>query len=397
MRSLTAAVDWTELKHLAHTIGSGVVEALGAGPAHRRRLADIDTRIVVTGVRGKSSVAKWLHEVFVSRGYNTYTKVTGTDPQVRYNETVSNIDRETQVRLYENERELARFDSIDVAIVENQGIRQYTTRLVNEQFVDPDVVFLTNIREDHLDTLGRDRTQIARSLARAVPQSTPVVCGEQHETLRRYLETELDRRDAPVTFVDPPSEFATVPASECVYGLNEVLATVDEPPIPSGEIQDRLDRLRPSWQRLPAGRVYNAASVNDVQSTELVRQSLVDDSETVVEPLLNLRWDRRGRTVSFIRYLDDLYESGAVRQLHLVGDDQQLFETTASVPVVRHDSTVESPSAILDAALAAGRPVFLMGNTVTPFMQALSEEIADRAIADSVSRQTVITTESPTE
>jgi len=34
--------------------------------------------------------------------------------------------------------------------------------------------------------------------------------------------------------------------------------------------------------------------------------------------------------VSFIRYLDDLYESGAVEQTHIVGDDQQLFETTAS-------------------------------------------------------------------
>jgi len=72
-------------------------------------------------------VANWLHEQFVSRGYDTYTKITGSDAQVRYNDTVSEIEREQQVRLYENERELARFDSIDVAIVENQGIRPYTT------------------------------------------------------------------------------------------------------------------------------------------------------------------------------------------------------------------------------------------------------------------------------
>jgi len=71
------------------TVASGVVEALGAGPAHRRRLDEIDTRIVVSGVRGKSSVANWLHEQFVSRGYDTYTKITGSDAQVRYNDTVS--------------------------------------------------------------------------------------------------------------------------------------------------------------------------------------------------------------------------------------------------------------------------------------------------------------------
>jgi len=87
-------------------------------------------------------------------------------------------------------------------------------------------VFLTNVREDHLDTLGRDRTQIARSLTRAVPQGTSVVCAEQYKPLREYIQTELERRDAPVTFVDPPSGTESVPGSECVYGLNDVLAAV---------------------------------------------------------------------------------------------------------------------------------------------------------------------------
>jgi len=129
--------------------------------------------------------------------------------------------------------------------------------------------------------------------------------------------------------------------------------------------------------------VQCGGGVNDVQSTELVRQSLVEDRETVIEPVLNLRWDRRGRTVSFIRYLDDLYESGAVEQTHIVGDDQQLFETTASLPVVRHDTETESPAAVLDDAVASGRPVVLMGNTVTAFMEAMAREIESRAGTDS--------------
>jgi len=152
------------------TVASGVVEALGAGPAHRRRLDEIDTpnrrqwcpREVIGGQLAARTVRqprlRHLHQ-------DNRIRCTGSLQRHR-----PEIEREQQVRLYENERELARFDSIDVAIVENQGIRPYTTRLVNEQFVDPDLVFLTNVREDHLDTLGRDRTQIARSLTRAVPQ-----------------------------------------------------------------------------------------------------------------------------------------------------------------------------------------------------------------------------------
>lgn len=87
--------------------------------------------------------------------------------------------------------------------------------------------------------------------------------------------------------------------------------------------------------------------------------------------------------MSFIRYLDDLYESGAVEQTHIVGDDQQLFETTASLPVVRHDTETESPAAVLDDAVASGRPVVLMGNTVTAFMEAMAREIESRAGTDS--------------
>ena len=66
-----------------------------------------------------------------------------------------------------------------------------------------------------------------------------------------------------------------------------------------------------------------------------------------------------------------------------VGDDQQLFETTASLPVVRHDTETESPAAVLDDALASGRPVMLMGNTVTAFMEAMATEIESRAGTDS--------------
>lgn len=358
----------------------GLGRALGAGPVHRRRLDRIDTRIAVSGVRGKSTVVRWLHDIFDRRGYDTFAKVTGTDPVVYYNGFRHEVEREQQVRLYENERELASFDDIDVAIVENQGIRPYTTRLVNESFLDPHVVFITNVREDHLDTLGGDRVKIARSLARAVPEGTPVVCGEQNEALREYIREELRRRSAPVTFVDLPESVADVPAGECVYGTNGVLRQVGEPVIPPGELRGRVEALRPVWRWLPEGRAYNAAAVNDVQSTELVRRSLVGDTGEVVEPLLNLRWDRRGRTASFVRYLDERYDAGDIEQVHVVGDDRRLFEANVSVPVRSYDTDTVSPTGLLDEALSFDRPLLLMGNTVTEFMQSLVAEIDERAL-----------------
>lgn len=381
---MTLDVD-DRLEQLRTLLGRGrryVGNALGAGPVHRRRLDAVDTRIAVSGVRGKSTTARWLHDIFDSRGYDTFAKITGDHPTAVYNGREHDITRNSQVRLYENERVLAAFEDIDVAIFENQGIREYTTRLVNEQFVKPDVVFITNVREDHMDTLGSDRRQIARSLARAVPNGTQVVSGEQDPALQRYLTAELERRDAPVTHVEVPPSDRTAPGAECVYGLNTVLSMLGEGPLPSSTVSAYLATLEPAWRVLPGGRVFNAASVNDVQSTELVRQSLVGSTGTTVEPLLNLRADRRGRTNSFIRYLDGLYKRGAIEQAHVTGGDTALFDSQTQFPVHRHDTDQRSAADILDDALAAGRAVLVMGNTVTDFMRQLGETIERRAAAE---------------
>jgi hypothetical protein len=358
--------------------------AVLSGPGHRRRLADIDTRIVVSGTRGKSTTTRWLHDAFYRRGYDTFAKITGDEPKVLYNGFVHDINRDATVRLYENERELSRFEDVDVAIVENHGIRQYTTRLVNAQFVDPHLVFLTNVREDHLDSLGSDRRQIARALARAVPDGTPVLCGEQNETLRTYLKAELDRRAAPVEFVTPPPTARSVPGSECVYGLNRVLDWFDEPLIPTETLHGYLDAFRPSWRHLDRGRVYNAASANDVQSTEHIRQSLVGSWGPTIEPLLCLRADRRGRTASFVRYLTSLYERDAINQAHVLGDNQRLFASNVPFPV-RRLGPDDSPETHLTSALSTGRPVILMGNAVTDEMQAVRSAIEERAIEGTAS------------
>jgi len=353
-------------------------EFAGSGPVHRRRLSNISIRLSVSGVRGKSTAVRWLHDVFHDRGYDTYAKVTGVVPTSIYNDSEHEIERGVAVRLYENERELQRFESPDVAVFENQGIREYTTRLVNQQFVRPHVVFLTNVREDHLDTMGGSRQTVARSLARAIPTGTHVVSGEQDAQIREYLERELDRRDATVTHVTVPQRHQTIPGAEIVYGIDSVLEAVDEPPLAPAERESLLDRMDVSWTQLPAGRVFNAAAANDVQSTELIRQHLLGDSKEVVQPLLYLRSDRRGRTASFLRYLTTLAEQGAIDQARVVGEDTDLFTLHAPFPVVAHNEASENPSEILDCALADSWPVIIMGNTVSEFMTELRADIERR-------------------
>lgn len=353
-----------------------VENALGAGPVHRRRLGSIDTRIVVSGVRGKSSATRWLHDVFHRRGNDTFAKITGDEPITLLNGEERTVERNGQVRLYENERELRRATDVDVAIIENQGIRQYTTRLVSQSFVKPDIVFITNVREDHMDTLGRDRIAIARSLARSVPAGTTVVNGESDPELRSYLSSELRRRNAVVRHVNPPEWASQFPGAEVVFGLNEVLNILGEPPLSKTDTDKKLGTMLPEWRILGGNRLYNAAAVNDVQSTEIIRQALVGQNDTVIQPVVNLRADRRGRTASFRRYFDNLVGEKYAEPVHAVGDGQQVFANTANFDVRTHGKT--TPDTLLDAVLADGHPVLIMGNTVTEFMRELDETIQAR-------------------
>lgn len=355
-----------------------LVSVVTRSDRHQDRLAEIDIRLSVSGTRGKSTIVRWLHDELLDRDYDTYAKLTGTEPISMYNGRERQIERRGRTTLYENELEIRRYFPMDAIVVENQGITPYTTRLVNTRYVDPTVVVVTNVREDHLDTLGEDRERVVRALARSIPPDTHVICGEQGEALRRYFARELDQRGATVTFVAIPAEFVHIPGAELVYCVDETLRAVDGRGLDRSRAEQYLDELRVEWRRLPEGRVFDAAAVNDVQSTEAIRRALVGGSGEVVQPLVYLRRDRPGRTASYARYLDVLADRGLVEQVRVVDGHAGAFAHRISLPVIPHAPS-EAPESVLSDALADGWPVILMGNATPEFMRELSELVEDRA------------------
>lgn len=361
------------------TVGHKIATTAARGQDHHNRLQDLDIRIAVMGTRGKSSVVRWLYQELGDRGFDTYAKITGEDPTSLYDGDEHRIDRSGPVTLYETEREIRTYDPDDAIVIENNGLRPYTTRLVNERYVDPTHVVLTNVRLDHLDTLGRDHREIAQAFARAVPPGAQVLSGEQNDELHDYLRAELDRRDA--TIWSPPvfDSGRSVPGRECVELVDALLDTIGRPLDPERK-SAMLDALEPEWTVLPSGRVYDATNVNDVDSTELVRKALQHDQMGPIQPFVYLRGDRPGRTASFIRYLDRLAERGQIEQVRTAGGYCENLVRVLDVPVVVHDREREAPRDILDAALGDPWPVMLMGNTNEGFVAEMQAEITNRAV-----------------
>jgi hypothetical protein len=366
---------------------TGLIRELTRGIKHRDFLEQFETRIIVSGSRGKSSTVRRLDDVFNRRGYDTFTKITGNYPILIHNGRVHPIERlGPRVTLYENVNvvsefapRLGAFDAGDVAIFENQAISEYTTRIVNERFIKPDVILMTNVRQDHNDTLGKERQDIARSLARSVPEGTHVVNGEQHPDLHEYMREEIEARGATIEQVSIPERHRGLLGAETVHAVNTTLAAIDKEPVPDAELEAFLDRIQPEWSHVPGGRVFNAAEVNDVESTEMVRRTLTDGDETVL-PFVYLRYDRRGRTASFAEYIELLAERDCIDRVHVGGAGTGAFARNVDVPVTEHDSS-EDAGTVLEEMLAEGDPVLLMGNTVDEFMRDMELAIAERVNA----------------
>lgn len=361
------------------------------GSAYRKALEQIDVRIAVSGTRGKSSTVRRLHDIFHERGYDTFAKITGDEPFTLHNGEKEPIRRTgPEVTLYENHRLITgavdRLASIDaaqdnVAIFENHAITEYTMRVFNETFFQPDVIVVPNLRTDHSDTLGRTRQDITRAFARSIPAGTHVISGEVNDAIHDYFTAELQSRDVTISRVSVPDRYRDLPGAESIYAIDEVLQAVGESPLPNGRVESLLESLRPSWTTLRDGRrVFNAAKVNEPESTELFRRMLAGDGSEaeLICPFVFLRADRRGRSAKFVEYINELYTQGHIDRLHVAGENARTFARRVDPPATVQNSERESPASVIDAVLAEGQPVMIMGNTVHPFMRALVAELNDR-------------------
>lgn len=298
-------------------------------------------KISVSGIRGKSSFIEYLGEVLQLRGYNVFMKITGDIPLVKSNKGKEVIKRTGPSILYENLR--LPTEGYDFLIAENQGITPYTCKVFNKM-LKPDLGVITNIRLDHVESLGRNTGEIQKSFNYAYA-GIPTIYGKPSGVIPK---AEL------IDLVD-----------ECLVALRLEGLTQDERRYLNERIKNDL-----TPRQLSNCLYFNGAKINDVESTAIMYNYLKKNYPTQFVIFANFRKDRVGRTKTFISFLEDCVKMGDVVYLHGKGADYVKKKINyINVDVIKSDAPEDALLTLKNAA--EGRLIFTCGNGATDYMRQL--------------------------
>src|SRR5689334_7591115 len=186
---------------LAVLLVLGVVEQR----RHDRNLDRIPVRVLVNGIRGKSSITRLVAGALRGGGLRVVAKTTGTaaryihpdaseEPVYRKFGIANVVEQIGMVRRAAAERP-------DVLVIECMAVQPALQEVNQQKLIRSTIGVLSNVREDHLDEMGPTMDDVARSLSRAMPVGGVCVTAERERW--RVLAREARRRECHLVGVDP--------------------------------------------------------------------------------------------------------------------------------------------------------------------------------------------------
>jgi gamma-polyglutamate synthase len=175
---------------------------------HRRQLSQLPTRIVVNGIRGKSSVTRLIAGALrADHRRTTFAKTTGTAARLIYphghevpiRRGLGGVNVIEQIGVVRR----AVHAGADTLVIECMAVLPELQQVNQELLIEGGIVVITNVREDHLEEMGPTLDDVARSLSRSMPHRGTVVTAERERL--HILREEADRRQCSVIAVDPDS------------------------------------------------------------------------------------------------------------------------------------------------------------------------------------------------
>lgn len=326
----------------------GVVE-------QRRHLANlkrIPRRIMVNGIRGKSSITRLCAGALRGGGLVTVAKTTGTAARfIHPDASEEPVYRKFGIANVIEQIGIVRRASAyrpDALVIECMAVMPDLQAISQDKLIRSNIGVLCNVREDHLAEMGPTLDDVARSLSRTMP--TGGVCVTAERERLPLLKREAARRDCRLLVVNPDSVtdeemagFSWITFKENVaiaivvaglLGVNRdsALAGMWSAPPDPGVLE--VKRYQVDGRLL---RVANVFAANDPQSTLMnVRRLLA--SGGIGRPLhlvINCRPDRMERNGQMGALVDEIEPERVV----LIGTPTR--SAKVAIPQKWHDTIVD--------------------------------------------------------
>ena len=286
--------------------------------AHLRRLHRIPLRVHVNGSRGKSSVTRLVGAVLQGPERRVVIKTTGTVPRIIDPEGREYpIFRPGRANILEQLRvvKLARRWHADTLVVECMAITPELIRVLEDRIIQSTVGIITNVREDHLDTMGPTMYDVAVHLSWSLPRNGIAFTAERRffdvlEAEARRRQTRLvqvrpdevtDKEMEGFSYLEHKEHVALALAVAAYAGVDREVALSRMYRIPPDPGVLRMEVLEQDGKRMI---VYNALAANDPESTAMIwAMARARHPGIPSVALLVLRRDRPQRTESFVRVL----------------------------------------------------------------------------------------------
>ncbi|HLU58375.1 MAG TPA: poly-gamma-glutamate synthase PgsB [Pseudonocardia sp.] len=340
---------------------AGILEQRG----HFRRLSSIPERVVVNGIRGKSSITRLCAGALRGGGMRVVAKTTGTAARfILPDGTEEPVHRKFGIANVVEQIGIVRRAASwapHALVVECMAVLPDLQEINEKKLIRSTICVICNVREDHLDEMGPTLDDVARSLARSMPEGGICVTAERKRL--HILQEEADRRGCRLIAVDPDSvrdeemqRFRWITFKENVA---IALAVAQMCGVPRGEAMAGMVAARPDPGTVtvenyatPRGRIAfaNVFAANDPEST-LMNIDLLRDRGLIGTPLttvINCRPDRVERNGQ----MGEL--TGRIRPERIVLIGEQTHTARVRVPRELADRVVDlggplDVDALLDA------------------------------------------------
>ncbi len=290
---------------------------------HEANLRSIRTRVLVNGIRGKSSITRLCAGALRGGELRVVAKTTGTAARYIWPDgSEAPVYRKFNIANVVEQIGIVRraaAEDPDALVMECMAVMPALQEVNQRKLLQSTIGVVSNVREDHMEEMGPTLEDIARSLSRGMPVEG--ICVTAEEKMFDVLKEEADRRKCRLVYADPDSVTDKEMERFAYFTFKEnvaiSLAVASELGISREEAFEGMWAAAPDPGVLTVERYHvegktlrlaNIFAANDPNSTVMNFKRLLD-AEAIRPPiftLINCRPDRVERNGQMGEIVSDL-------------------------------------------------------------------------------------------